>query len=163
MSGWVAVVLFKCFWFCGRVLGNISIHVCNEFILFSLCFLAFKKSYVYKVHEFIKIIEVYYCQVLQESVSQIKVVVINNYSTIKMTYLVILACLCWIIWYCSHVHEGDLKMHFIFCKLLCIGDYINSPRKVVFLCMPLEMPVCISHQWYCQEHCHCSAQPNNRV
>lgn len=120
---------------------------------------------MYKVHEFIKIIEVYYCQVLQESVSQIKVVVINNYSTIKMTYLVILACLCWIIWYCSHVHEGDLKMHFIFCKLLCIGDYryINSPRKVVFLCTPLEMPVCISHQWYCQEHCHCSAQPNNRV
>lgn len=89
MSGWVAVVLFKCFWFCGRVLGNISIHVCNEFILFSLCFLALKKSYVYKVHEFIKIIEVYYCQVLQESMSQIKVVVINNYSTIKMTYLVI--------------------------------------------------------------------------
>lgn len=71
------------------MLGNISIHVCNEFILFSLCFLALKKSYVYKVHEFIKIIEVYYCQVLQESVSQIKVVVINNYSTIKMTYLVI--------------------------------------------------------------------------
>lgn len=71
------------------MLGNISLHVCNEFILFSLCFLAFKTSYVNKVHELIKIIEVYYCQVLQESVSQIKVVVINNYSTIKMTYLVI--------------------------------------------------------------------------
>lgn len=77
---------------------------------------------------------------------QIKVVVINNYSIIKMIYLVIQFVYVEFYDNCLYVYEGDLKMYFIFCKFLCIGDYINFLSKVVFFCIFLEMFVCISYQ-----------------